>query len=138
MGEDRTEEAVKKFFTEEMGKRRCRTLRIVCMDMWAAPTWCERTPRRRFCSTDSKPSNTSMRRWIRFAARYGANSPVDVDDQVPGCLLHSCHFMRLQSRLLSDEHLHEHLDLGIHACRDDANRLRPTPFTFKCTFWREA
>ena len=36
VGEDRTEEAVKKFFTEEMGKRRCRTLRVVCMDMWAA------------------------------------------------------------------------------------------------------
>lgn len=35
VGEDRTEEAVKKFFTEEMGRRRCRTLRVVCMDMWA-------------------------------------------------------------------------------------------------------
>ena len=36
VGEDRTEEAVKKFFTEEMGRRRCGTLRVVCMDMWAA------------------------------------------------------------------------------------------------------
>ncbi len=36
VGEDRTEEAVKKFFTEEMGRRRCATLRVVCMDMWAA------------------------------------------------------------------------------------------------------
>ena len=36
VGEDRTEEGVKKFFTEELGKRRCRTLRVVCMDMWAA------------------------------------------------------------------------------------------------------
>jgi transposase len=35
VGEDRTEEAVKKFFTEEMGRRRCRTLQVVCMDMWA-------------------------------------------------------------------------------------------------------
>lgn len=35
VGEDRTEEAVKKFFTEEMGRRRCGTLRVVCMDMWA-------------------------------------------------------------------------------------------------------
>ena len=35
VGEDRTEEAVKKFFTEEMGRRRCHTLRVVCMDMWA-------------------------------------------------------------------------------------------------------
>ncbi len=35
VGEDRTEEAVKKFFTEEMGWRRCQTLRVVCMDMWA-------------------------------------------------------------------------------------------------------
>ena len=35
VGEDRTEEAVKKFFTEEMGPRRCQTLRVVCMDMWA-------------------------------------------------------------------------------------------------------
>jgi transposase len=36
VGEDRTEEAVKKFFTEEMGRRRCATLQVVCMDMWAA------------------------------------------------------------------------------------------------------
>ena len=36
VGEDRTEEAVKKFFTEAMGRRRCRTLQVVCMDMWAA------------------------------------------------------------------------------------------------------
>lgn len=35
VGDDRTEEAVKPFFTEEMGSRRCRTLRVVCMDMWA-------------------------------------------------------------------------------------------------------
>lgn len=35
VGEDRTEEAVKKFFTEEMGRRRCSTLQVVCMDMWA-------------------------------------------------------------------------------------------------------
>jgi len=33
VGEDRTEEAVKKFFTQELGKRRCSTLRVVCMDM---------------------------------------------------------------------------------------------------------
>jgi hypothetical protein len=36
VGEDRTEEAVKKFFTQELGKRRCSTLQVVCMDMWAA------------------------------------------------------------------------------------------------------
>jgi transposase len=36
VGDDRTEEAVRPFFTEEMGKRRCQTLRVVCMDMWAA------------------------------------------------------------------------------------------------------
>ena len=36
VGEDRTEEAVAKFFTEEMGRRRCDTLQVVCMDMWAA------------------------------------------------------------------------------------------------------
>jgi transposase len=35
VGEDRTEEAVAKFFTAEMGARRCHTLRVVCMDMWA-------------------------------------------------------------------------------------------------------
>ncbi len=34
-GDDRTEEAVRPFFTEELGKRRCRTLRVVCMNMWA-------------------------------------------------------------------------------------------------------
>jgi transposase len=36
VGEDRTQEAVQKFFTEELGKRRCSTLQVVCMDMWAA------------------------------------------------------------------------------------------------------
>src|SRR4029434_680695 len=35
VGEDRTEEAVKKFFLEDRGRRRCRTLQVVCMDMWA-------------------------------------------------------------------------------------------------------
>jgi transposase len=35
VGDDRTEEAVRPFFTEELGQRRCRTLRVVCMDMWA-------------------------------------------------------------------------------------------------------
>ena len=35
VGDDRTEEAVRLFFTQEMGKRRCQTLRVVCMDMWA-------------------------------------------------------------------------------------------------------
>jgi transposase len=35
VGEERTEEAVRKFFTEEMGRRRCPTLRVVCLDMWA-------------------------------------------------------------------------------------------------------
>jgi transposase len=36
VGDDRTEEAVEPFFTKEMGKWRCNTLRVVCMDMWAA------------------------------------------------------------------------------------------------------
>ncbi len=36
VGEGRTEEAVKPFFTEVMGRRRCATLQVVCMDMWAA------------------------------------------------------------------------------------------------------
>jgi transposase len=35
VGDDRTEEAVRPFFTKEMGARRCHTLRVVCMDMWA-------------------------------------------------------------------------------------------------------
>jgi transposase len=36
VGDDRTEEAVKPFFTREMGARRCHTLRVICMGMWAA------------------------------------------------------------------------------------------------------
>jgi transposase len=36
VGDERTEEAVRPFFTKEMGPRRCRTLQVVCMDMWAA------------------------------------------------------------------------------------------------------
>jgi transposase len=35
VGDDRTEEAVKPFFTEALGRRRCQTLCVVCMDMWA-------------------------------------------------------------------------------------------------------
>ena len=35
VGNDRTEEAVRPFFTKEMGTRRSHTLRVVCMDMWA-------------------------------------------------------------------------------------------------------
>lgn len=35
VGDDRTEEAVRPFFTKEMGKRRRQTPRVVCMDMWA-------------------------------------------------------------------------------------------------------
>jgi transposase len=35
VGEDRAEEAVRKFFAAEMGRRRCHTLQVVCMDMWA-------------------------------------------------------------------------------------------------------
>ena len=38
VGDERTEEAVRPFFTKEMGPRRCRTLQVVCMDMWAAYT----------------------------------------------------------------------------------------------------
>jgi transposase len=36
VGDDRTEGAVGPFFTEEMGRRRCQTLQVICMDMWAA------------------------------------------------------------------------------------------------------
>ena len=36
VGDDRTEEAVRPFFTTEMGKRRCQTLPVVCLDLWAA------------------------------------------------------------------------------------------------------
>jgi transposase len=36
VGEGRTEEAVRKFFTGAMGRRRCHSLQVVCMDMWAA------------------------------------------------------------------------------------------------------
>jgi len=36
VGEGRSEEAVRRFFTEEMGRRRCAGLQVVCMDMWAA------------------------------------------------------------------------------------------------------
>ena len=36
VGDDRTEEAVKPFFTKAMGRRRCATLRVVCVDMRAA------------------------------------------------------------------------------------------------------
>jgi transposase len=36
VGDDRTEVAVRPLFTEEMGRRRCHTLRVICMDMSAA------------------------------------------------------------------------------------------------------
>ena len=36
VGDDRTEESVRPFFTKEMGTRRCHSLRVIGMDMWAA------------------------------------------------------------------------------------------------------
>ena len=36
VGDGRTEDEVRPFFTKEMGTRRCHTLRVICMDMWAA------------------------------------------------------------------------------------------------------
>jgi transposase len=36
VGDGRTEDAVRIYFTEELGPRRCRSLQVVCMDMWAA------------------------------------------------------------------------------------------------------
>ena len=36
VGEGRTEESVQPFFTKFLRGRRCSTLRVVCMDMWAA------------------------------------------------------------------------------------------------------
>jgi transposase len=35
VGEDRTEQMLAAFFTKILGRRRCRTLRTLCMDMWA-------------------------------------------------------------------------------------------------------
>lgn len=70
VGEDRTEEAVKPFFTREMGARRCRTRRVICMDMWAAYANLvkEHAPRRRSCSTGSTSSNISTMRWRKSGA----------------------------------------------------------------------
>jgi len=36
VGDGRTEDEVRPFFTKEMGARRCHTLRVICMDMWAS------------------------------------------------------------------------------------------------------
>lgn len=36
VGDGRTENEVRPFFTEEMGRRRCNTLKVICMDMWAS------------------------------------------------------------------------------------------------------
>jgi transposase len=75
VGEDRTEEAVKKFFTEEPGKRRCRMLRAVWVDMWAADMNLvrEHAPRPRFCLTDSISSNICKKPSMRYdGARCGA------------------------------------------------------------------
>jgi transposase len=76
VGEDRTEEAVKKFFTEEMGKRRCQTLQVVCMDMWAAYANLVReyAPNAQILLIAFTSSSISMRRWMRFAANCGGSS----------------------------------------------------------------
>jgi len=52
--------AVRPFFTKEMGARRCHTLRVVCMDMWApyAKLVREHARMHRSCSTDSTSSST--------------------------------------------------------------------------------
>jgi transposase len=75
VGEERTEEAVRKFFAEEMGRRRCHTLQVVCMDMWPRTlTWSGNTPlTRKSCSTGSTSSSISMRPWMRFASTCGGN-----------------------------------------------------------------
>jgi transposase len=61
---NRTEEAVKPFFTTEMGARRCHTLRVICMDMWAAYANLvkEYAPQAQIRSTGSTSSSTSMMR----------------------------------------------------------------------------
>jgi len=64
VGDDRTEEAVRPFFTKEMGARRCHTLRVVCMDMWApyAKLVREHATNAQILFDDSTSSSTSTRR----------------------------------------------------------------------------
>ena len=63
VGDDRTEEAVQPFFTRKLGKRRCRTLRMVCMDMWApyAKLVRDHAVNARSYSTASTSSSISMK-----------------------------------------------------------------------------
>ena len=70
VGDDRTEEAVRPFFTEEMGRERCHTLQVICMDMWApyAKLVKETRPRPRSCSTGSTSSSTSTTRLKKSGA----------------------------------------------------------------------
>jgi hypothetical protein len=70
VGDDRTEEAVRPFFSEEMGRRRCHTLQVICMDMWApyAKLVKEYAPKARSCSTGSTSSSTSTKRWKKSGA----------------------------------------------------------------------
>jgi transposase len=69
VGDGRTEDAVQTYFTEELGTRRCRTLQIVCMDMWAAYANLVRqyAPQARILFAASTLCNTSTRLWIRCA-----------------------------------------------------------------------
>lgn len=70
VGEDRTEEAVKKFFTA-MGCRRCRTLRVVCIDMWAPVRQARARPRFfRQAKTDAwKSMSAYTHSWLRQLVR---------------------------------------------------------------------
>jgi transposase len=64
VGDDRTEEAVRPFFSKELGARRCHTLRVICMDMWAAYANLvrEHAPQAQNSSTGFTSSNTSTKR----------------------------------------------------------------------------
>jgi transposase len=61
VGEGRTEEPVQPFFTEVMRRRRCATLSVVCMDIWAAYAKLvteHARGMRKFCLTGSASSST--------------------------------------------------------------------------------
>src|ERR1039457_4181913 len=84
------------------------------------------------------------------ATQQPTSQPVDVDDHVILCILHLGHGMGLQSQLLSDERLDEHLNLflsgseqqpskdwmfgGFTLGRAPVNMLHLKPFNFNYTF----
>src|SRR5271157_3694730 len=74
------------------------------------------------------------------ATQQPTSQPVDMDDHIPLGFLRLRHGMRLQSQLLSDKRLDEHLDLPFEGCEQHPSKgldvfgihAKPSPTPTRC------